>query len=96
MFQGARSGLWGWDARTPTPQTVRKDRCPKGWNDIGRLNVSAACMVIYATNVIEPVNMSLRKLTKNRGSFPSDEALTKLFSLALRNIIQKWTMPTRE
>jgi len=53
-------------------------------------------MVIYATNVIEPVNMSLRKLTKNRGSFPSDEALTKLFSLALRNIIQKWTMPTRE
>ncbi|MFX6803756.1 transposase, partial [Acinetobacter baumannii] len=28
--------------------------------------------VIYTTNAIESVNMSLRKLTKNRGSFPSD------------------------
>ncbi|MEZ7911455.1 MAG: transposase, partial [Propionivibrio sp.] len=51
--------------------------------------------VIYTTNAIEPVNMSLRKLIKNRGSFPSDEALMKLFFLALRNISQKWTMPIR-
>ena len=36
------------------------------------------------------------KLTKNRGSFPSDEALTKLFYLALRNISQKWTLPIRD
>ena len=49
--------------------------------------------VIYTTNAIESVNMSLRKLTKNRGSFPSDEALLKLFYLALRNISKKWTMP---
>ena len=48
------------------------------------------------TNAIESVNMGLRKLTKNRGSFPSDEALTKLFYLALRNISQKWTMPIRD
>lgn len=40
--------------------------------------------------------MSLRKLTKNRGSFPSDEALLKLFYLALRNISKKWTMPIRD
>ncbi|MDC7719183.1 IS256 family transposase [Vogesella sp. DC21W] len=52
--------------------------------------------VIYTTNAIESVNMSLRKLTKNRGSFPSDEALLKLFYLALRNISQKWTMPIRD
>lgn len=52
--------------------------------------------VIYTTNAIESVNMSLRKLTKNRGSFPSDEALLKLFYLALRNISQKWTMPLRD
>jgi len=52
--------------------------------------------VIYTTNAIESVNMSLRKLTKNRGSFPSDEALMKLFYLALRNISQKWTMPIRD
>ena len=52
--------------------------------------------VIYTTNAIESVNMSLRKVTKNRGSFPSDEALLKLFYLALRNISQKWTMPIRD
>jgi putative transposase len=52
--------------------------------------------VIYTTNAIESINMSLRKLTKNRGSFPSDEALIKLFYLALRNISKKWTMPIRD
>jgi putative transposase len=52
--------------------------------------------VIYMTNAIESVNMSLRKLIKNRGSFPSDEALLKLFYLALRNISQKWSMPIRD
>ena len=52
--------------------------------------------VIYTTNAIESVNMGLRKLSKNRGSFPSDEALTKLFYLALRNISQKWSMPIRD
>ena len=52
--------------------------------------------VIYTTNAIESVNMSLRKITKNRGSFPSDDALLKLFYLALNNISQKWTMPIRD
>jgi hypothetical protein len=40
--------------------------------------------------------MSLRELTKNRGSFASDEALTKLFYLALRSISQKWTLPIHD
>ena len=52
--------------------------------------------VIYTTNAIESLNMSLRKITKNRASFPSDEALTKLFYLAIRNIAKKWTMPIRD
>ena len=52
--------------------------------------------VIYTTNAIESVNMSLRKITKSRGSFPSDEALPKLFYLALHNISRKWTMPIRD
>ena len=38
---------------------------------------------------IESVNMSLRKITKNRGSFPSDEALSKLFYLALIEILAR-------
>ena len=50
---------------------------------------------IYTTNAIESVNMSLRKVTKNRGSFPNDESMIKLLSLALQNIEKKWTMPIR-
>jgi putative transposase len=52
--------------------------------------------VIYTTNVIESVNMSLRKIIKNRGSFPTDEAAVKLLYLALQNITKKWTMPIKD
>lgn len=52
--------------------------------------------IIYTTNAIESVNMSLRKVTKNRGSFPNDDAVMKLFYLALSNISKKWTMPLRD
>ena len=51
---------------------------------------------IYATNAIEWVHMSLRKLTKHCGAFPSDEALRRLFYLALRNISKQWTVPIQD
>ena len=51
--------------------------------------------VIYTTNTIESLNMSLRHLTKNRGSFPNDEAMFKLLYLALTNISKRWTMPIK-
>lgn len=51
---------------------------------------------IYTTNAIESLNMSLRKVTKNRGHFPNDEAMFKLLYLALKNIAKKWTMPIRD
>lgn len=52
--------------------------------------------VIYTTNAIESVNMSLRKLTKYRGAFPTDESLIKLLYLGLRNISKKWTLPIHD
>lgn len=52
--------------------------------------------VIYTTNTIESVNMSLSKIAKNWGSFPSDNALLKLFYLARNNISKKWTMSIRD
>ena len=52
--------------------------------------------VIYTTSAIESINMSLRKVTKTRSSFPTDEAVSKLFYLALNNIGKKWTMPLRD
>lgn len=52
--------------------------------------------VIYTTNAIESLNMSLRKVTKAKGVFPHDEAVFKIFWLALRSISQKWTLPVRD
>ena len=49
--------------------------------------------VIYTTNAIESLNMTLRKVTKTRASFPNDEAALKLLYMALENISKKWTMP---
>jgi putative transposase len=48
---------------------------------------------VYTTNTIESLNMTLRKVSKNRSLFPSDEAVFKLMYLALRNISKRWTMP---
>jgi putative transposase len=52
--------------------------------------------VIYTTNAIESINMSLRKVIKTRSSFPTDDAVMKLFYLALNNISKKWSMPIRD
>ena len=52
--------------------------------------------VIYTTNVIESLHMQLRKIIKNRGHFPSDEAAINLLWLALRNAIAKQVRSTRE
>jgi putative transposase len=50
----------------------------------------------YTTNTIESLNMTLRKITKNRSLFPNDEAVFKLMYLGLRNISKRWTMPIRD
>ena len=48
---------------------------------------------IYTTNAIESLNMTLRKVIKNKRMFPSDESVFKLLYLAIERIAQKWTMP---
>ncbi len=52
--------------------------------------------VIYTTNAIESLNMTLRKTIKNRASFPNDESALKLLYLALNVVRKKWTMPIRD
>ncbi len=47
--------------------------------------------VIYTTNMVEPLNMSLRKVIKTRGSFPDADAAMKPLYLALEHIARKWT-----
>ena len=51
---------------------------------------------IYTTNAIESVNSSLRKVLKNRGSFPNEDLVIKLVYLALRNIGQNRSLPIRD
>lgn len=47
--------------------------------------------LIYTTNSIENFNRQLRKVTKNRTIFPTDDALFKLLYLAMMDITKKWT-----
>ncbi|WP_119329586.1 IS256 family transposase, partial [Cysteiniphilum halobium] len=51
--------------------------------------------VIYTTNAIESVNSQLRKVTKNKRSFPNDNAVFKTLFLAIDYMTKKWTMPIR-
>src|SRR5881227_2660117 len=45
---------------------------------------------IYTTNVVESLNMTLRKVIKTRGSFPTEESALKLLYLALKNVAKRW------
>ncbi|WP_423818582.1 IS256 family transposase [Salinimicrobium sp. TIG7-5_MAKvit] len=51
--------------------------------------------IIYTTNLIENLNGKIRKYTKNKLSFPTDDAVMKSVYLALREATKKWSMPIR-
>jgi putative transposase len=48
--------------------------------------------IMYTTNAVESLHMSLRKIIKTRASFPSEEAALKLLYLALQNVSAKWDL----
>lgn len=52
--------------------------------------------LIYTTNTVEGYHRQLRKVTKNKGSFPTEQAVRKLLYLATMNITKKWTAPIRD
>ena len=47
--------------------------------------------LIYTTNAIEGFNRQLRKVTKSKSVFPTDESLFKMLYLAMKDITKKWT-----
>ena len=51
--------------------------------------------VIYTTNAIESLNITYRKLSRQRSVFPSDTALLKALYLSTFEATKKWTMPIR-
>ncbi len=49
--------------------------------------------IIYTTNTIEGFNRQVRKITKSKGGFSNDDALTKLVFLIYKDISKKWNKP---
>ena len=77
-----------WDTRYPTiSQTWRRN-----WEAVTPFFAFPGEIrrIIYTTNAVESLNMSLRKIIKTRGAFPSEEAALKLLFLALSNVIDRW------
>lgn len=47
--------------------------------------------IIYTTNIIESYHRQLRKVTKGKAAFPSDDALLKMLYLVTQDVMKKWT-----
>lgn len=52
--------------------------------------------VVYTTNAIESLNAQLRKVTRKRGAFPTDDSVRKVLYLAIMRASKKWSMPVRD
>ena len=56
-----------------------------------KLRAGVAQRPIFATNTIEGFNRQLRKVTKSKSVFPTDDSLLKMLYLAMMDITKKWT-----
>ena len=67
----------------------------ENWSNLSRYFQYAEDIrrLIYTTNTVEGYHRQVRKVTKTKGVFMSDDSLIKLVYLAYRNIRKKWTMP---
>jgi putative transposase len=77
-----------WDRRYPTISALWR----RHWDQITPLFAFPPEIrrIIYTTNAVESLHMTLRKVIKTRGSFPNEEAAMKLLYLALRNVSKRW------
>ena len=70
----------------------------RNWNDLTEFfnypkDIRRA---IYTTNAIESLNFSLRKITRNKSSFPDDDSIYKVMYLAIKNASTRWTMSIKD
>ena len=49
--------------------------------------------IIYTTNIVEGFHRQVRKYTKNKGAFTSENALVKLMYCACQKVLEKWSQP---
>ena len=83
-----------WNDKYPMIQTAWE----RNWNDLIEffnypMDIRKA---IYTTNAIESLNFSLRKITRNKSSFPDDDSIYKIMYLAIKNAGTHWTMPIKD
>jgi transposase-like protein len=52
--------------------------------------------LIYTTNIVEAYHRQLRKVTKTKTAYPSDDSLRKIIYLATVDAAKKWTMPVKD
>lgn len=83
-----------WNDKYPMIQTSWE----RNWNDLTEFfnypkDIRRA---IYTTNAIESLNFSLRKVTRNKSSFPDDDSIYKVMYLAIKNASTRWTMSIKE
>jgi putative transposase len=52
--------------------------------------------MMYTTNAVESLHMQLRKVSKTKTVFPTDESLMKILYLATIGVTKKWTVPVRD
>ena len=83
-----------WDGRYPSISQIWR----RNWEQVTPFFAYPAEIrkVIYTTNAVESLNMSLRKVIKTRGSFPNEEAALKLLYLALDRVAKRWTRPVQD
>jgi len=93
--EAAEAGLRKLDQNWSSQYAVAVRSWENNWADLTTFfdYPSEIRRLIYTTNTLEGYNRQLRKVTKSRGAFPTTEAVRKLFFLANRDIIKKWTMP---
>lgn len=70
----------------------------KNWTELSTFfkYPDAVRKLIYTTNTVEGFNRQLRKVTKNKGVFPTDDSLFKMLYLATTDITKKWTGMRRD
>ena len=52
--------------------------------------------IMYTTNIVESLHMQLRKVSKTKTVFPTDDSLVKILYLATIGVTKKWTVPVRD
>ena len=84
--------VWG----TKYPAAIRSWR--EHWDELATMfkHPGQVRRIIYTTNAIENFNRQLKKATKTKSAFVSDDALLKQLYLVTMQVTEKWTMPIKD